>query len=61
MSWITVIASVVDLFASLPDHRQDRSPEEIDAAAMASDWRAVGMDLKSAAGLTLDIGPQEWT
>lgn len=46
-------------FLAMPfGYRLYRTAEEADAAATASDWEAVGMDLWIAAG-TLRRGPQE--
>ncbi len=42
---------VVDLGSTMVEYNQSPSPEEADNRALASDWQAVGDDLKNAMNL----------
>lgn len=46
--WLSGVASVLDLGGAFRTDREQMLPEEEDAEALASDWRAVGGDLWEA-------------
>ncbi len=47
-SFVEGMARVLDFSGSLNEYAESLSPEEADAAALASDWRAIGADLWGA-------------
>lgn len=44
-SYLTGMARVLDLFASLDSYKLSNHPDQHDAEAIYSDWQAVGLDL----------------
>lgn len=47
-SFLSGIASIVDLNGSLRNYNTSATPEEADERALAADWRAVGKDIENA-------------
>ena len=47
-SFLSGMASVLDIGSTLTHYNTSDSPEEADARAIASDWAMVGQDIRSA-------------
>ncbi|GIK61087.1 MAG: hypothetical protein HND39_01330 [Ignavibacteriota bacterium] len=47
-SFIEGIARILDLGSTLNEYNYSESEEEADARALASDWKAIGNDIKVA-------------
>ena len=47
-SWISGAARILDLGGTFNEYNFSESPEEADFLALASDWAAVDIDLKTA-------------
>ncbi len=45
-SFLSGVATLVDIFGTLRKYNTSRTPEEADARAIASDWGVVGNDMQ---------------
>jgi hypothetical protein len=60
-SWVSGIARLFDWSATLNEYNRSRTPEEADYLALASDWYAVGDDIRGSMneGVVRPIGDQD--
>ena len=49
-SFLEGYARAIDIGSTLSEYNQNKTPEEADAAAIRSDWLAVGDDIQVAIG-----------
>lgn len=47
-SYLSGLASVLDIGGNFTEYNESNTPEEADALAILSDWMAVGKDLEGA-------------
>ncbi len=58
-SFLEGVGRLADFTGSLNEYNMSKTPEEADARAIRSDWKAVGIDLLAAAEQQKEQVPQE--